>query len=157
MKKRIYTYIIVFLVCMIVILKNLKICCYIQYYLMLHQLNSLNLPIAEWSPIKLAKPGWYKLKLDQKEIKVFIAPNFSCYRVFINKALQKEPSARIIFYDSWIDYGKLTPSQQEIIANEIIQYLKQEKLSAAEKYLAISILKRLNKSTAAKYFIKLVK
>jgi hypothetical protein len=124
---------------------------------MLHQLNSLNLPIAEWSPIKLAKPGWYKLKLDQKEIKVFIAPNFSWYRVFINKALQKEPSARIIFYDSWIDYGKLTPSQQEIIANEIIQYLKQEKLSAAEKYLAISILKRLNKSTAAKYFIKLVK
>jgi hypothetical protein len=124
---------------------------------MLYQLNSLNLPIAEWSPIKLAKPGWYKLKLDQKEIKVFIAPNFSWYRVFINKALQKEPSARIIFYDSWIDYGKLTPSQQEIIANEIIQYLKQEKLSAAEKYLAISILKRLNKSTAAKYFIKLVK
>jgi hypothetical protein len=124
---------------------------------MLHQLNSLNLPIAEWSPIKLAKPGWYKLKLDQKEIKVFIAPNFSWYRVFINKALQKEPSARIIFYDSWIDYGKLTPSQQEIIANEIIQYLKQEKLSTVEKYLAISILKRLNKSTAAKYFIKLVK
>jgi hypothetical protein len=131
---------------------------------MLHQLNSLNLPIAEWSPIKLAKPGWYKLKpewcagyYNQKEIKVFIAPNFSWYRVFINKVLQKEPSARIIFYDSWIDCGKLTPSQQEIIANEIIQYLKQEKLSAEEKYLAISILKRLNKSTATRYFIKLVK